>query len=35
MLLFLDAYQEVIWFNIPVKEAILMDELYSLQHLNS
>lgn len=35
MLLLPDADQKVVWFDIPVEEAALMDELDSLEHLNS
>lgn len=34
MLLVLDSYQEVVGFNVSVQEAIHMNILYTLQHLD-
>jgi len=35
MLLFLYANQEIVWLDISVQETVLVDKLYTLQHLNS
>ena len=34
MLLFLYANQEIVWLDISVQETVLVDKLYTLQHLN-
>ena len=33
MLLLANAYQEIIWFYVPVEEVTRMNEFNSLQHL--
>ena len=33
MLLFLDAYQEIIGFDIPMQKSVLMNKFNSLEHL--